>query len=70
MVEPSHRIVKSRLKELVKAVELFIENFDKEMATESSHGRGERIGKLVTALEFVKDCAARYGLGRKFKSEK
>jgi hypothetical protein len=43
---------------------------DEEMRNPSSFGRGERIGKLLTGLEFVKDSAARYGLGRKFKNEK
>lgn len=57
--------VKRTLKELVMIAEKVIAALDIEMKLPASHDRGKRIARILNALEFSKDAARHFGLGKK-----
>ena len=60
---PAERKLRKQFLELCGDVECFLAALDAEMKNPSSHERGQRIGKLATALEIANDSAKRFALG-------
>lgn len=57
-----HRETRKHLKELTTIVGKAIAALDAEMKKPSGNQRGQRIAKITNAVEWVNDCAIRYGL--------
>lgn len=64
VAERRNRVLKKSLRDLVRAVEGFLEGVDLVMKQPSSVERGRKIGTLCSDLELAKDFAERFGLGK------
>ena len=68
--KPQPADVKRCLTDLVATVSLCIQDLDRAMKLPGDGARGKAIAKIANVLEYQRDVAARYGLGKKFKGEK
>ena len=59
--------LRRELLQLVETVESFLVLVDAEMQKPSTVNRGSRVANLCNVLEFSKDTAKRYGLGKSLK---
>ena len=59
------REAKNNLRSLTRAVEQVIKLLDAEFQKPSDFARGQRIAKIMNALEMANDSAKRFGLGKR-----
>ena len=58
-------VEKKALKEHCNNVEEFIKKFDELMKLPSTHERGQKMAKLINALQFSNDSIKHFQLGEK-----
>lgn len=69
-LEPDPKTVKRELKALLDVTRKVMDAVDEEMAKPSTHERGQRIAKIMNALNWQYDSARHYGLGESLRTDK
>ena len=69
-LEPDPKTVKRELKALLDVTRKVMDAVDAEMKKPSSPERGQRIAKIMNALNFQYDSARHFGLGESLRTDK